>query len=56
MPDSRPPNVVRLAPVALCTGYSELWDTVQALRAIVDGGAQRRFSAVRSPVGKPLVR
>lgn len=43
VPDFRPPNVVRLAPVALYTRYHDIWQTVQALKKIV---AQREFDAV----------
>jgi kynureninase len=38
IPDFRPPDVVRLAPIALYTSYHELWSTVQTLRAIIDSG------------------
>jgi len=38
IPDFRPPDVVRLAPIALYTSYHELWRTVQTLRAIIDSG------------------
>jgi kynureninase len=38
IPDYRAPNVIRLAPAPLYTSYHELWQTVQALRAIIDGG------------------
>jgi kynureninase len=38
IPDFRQPNVVRLAPIALYTRYVDIWDVVQALKAIVDTG------------------
>jgi kynureninase len=38
IPDFRPPDVVRLAPIPLYTSYHELWETAQALRAIAEGG------------------
>ncbi len=38
VPDFRAPNVIRIAPVALYTTYEECWQTVQALRQIVDAG------------------
>jgi kynureninase len=50
IPDFRPPNVIRLAPVALSTTYGELWQTVQALREIVETGEHRRFGAARETV------
>ncbi|MFZ5815946.1 MAG: kynureninase [Bacillota bacterium] len=36
VPDFRPPNVIRLAPVALYTSYMDLWQTVEYLRRIID--------------------
>lgn len=38
VPDFRPPDVVRLAPIPLYTSYDDLWQIVQALRAIIDAG------------------
>ncbi len=38
IPDFRAPNVIRIAPIALYTTYKECWQTVQALRQIVDAG------------------
>ena len=43
--DFRPPDVVRLAPVALYTTYRELWQAAQALREIIDSGAYRQIEA-----------
>ncbi|MGN6031185.1 MAG: kynureninase/PvdN C-terminal domain-containing protein, partial [Thermomicrobiales bacterium] len=39
--DFRPPDVIRIAPVALYTTYLDLWNVVQALREIVETGAHR---------------
>jgi kynureninase len=50
IPDFRPPNVVRLAPIPLYTTFVELWDTVAVLRQIVDRGDHQRFSAIRETV------
>jgi kynureninase len=36
IPDFRPPNVIRLAPVALYTAYADLWDTVEHLKQVID--------------------
>ncbi len=36
IPDFRPPNVIRLAPVALYNTYEEIWRTVELLRHIID--------------------
>lgn len=38
IPDFRPPDVVRLAPIPLYTSYDDLWRTVQHLREIIDRG------------------
>jgi kynureninase len=38
VPDFRAPNVIRIAPVALYTTFDECWQTVQALREIVEAG------------------
>lgn len=40
--DFRPPNVIRIAPVALYTRYEDLWRTVEALRDIVHSGEHQR--------------
>ena len=50
IPDFRPPNVIRLAPIALYTTYEEVWQTVRALREIVASGEHRQFGAAREPV------
>ena len=36
IPDFRPPNVIRLAPIALYTSYADLWDTVEHLKQVID--------------------
>jgi kynureninase len=43
--DFRPPDVVRIAPVALYTRYADLWQTVEALREIVATGEHERVEA-----------
>ena len=50
IPDFRAPNVIRLAPAALFTTYHELWQTVQALKEIVDGGEHLHFAEGRELV------
>lgn len=50
VPDFRPPNVIRFAPIALYTSYSDVWQLVQHLRAIIDGGEHRAFAAARDLV------
>jgi kynureninase len=43
--DFRPPDVARIAPVALYTTWLEVWQTVQALREIIDGAEHRNVTA-----------
>jgi len=38
IPDFRPPNIVRLAPVPLYVSYVDIWEAVRHLREIVDSG------------------
>ena len=37
VPDFRPPNVIRICPSPLYGTFHEIWQTVQHLKAIVDG-------------------
>jgi kynureninase len=39
VPDFRPPNVLRLAPVAVYTGYAEVWDAVERIAEVLDDPA-----------------
>ena len=39
IPDFRPPDVVRLAPIPLYTSYADCWQVVQRLREVIDNGA-----------------
>jgi kynureninase len=50
VPDFRPPDVVRLAPIALYTSYHDLWQTVGHLREIVATGEY-----LHGPEGRELV-
>jgi kynureninase len=49
-PDFRAPNIIRLAPAPLYTTYHELWQTVQALREIVDTGEHLHLAEGRDLV------
>lgn len=50
IPDFRPPNVIRVAPIALYTSYADVWHLVQHLRAILDHGEHKSY-----PPGRDLV-
>jgi kynureninase len=50
IPDFRPPNVVRLAPIPLYTSYVEIWQTVEILRRIIDRGEHLQFGKERETV------
>jgi kynureninase len=50
VPDFRPPNIVRLAPIAFYTRYVDVWDAVDILVDIGTTGAHRRFSNQRGVV------
>lgn len=50
VPDFRPPNVVRLAPVPLYTSFHELWRVRRALREIVERGDHLRGEGGRDLV------
>lgn len=51
IPDFRPPNVIRLAPIPLYTSFEDVWRVVQALRAVIDDGAHLRVAGGRELVG-----
>jgi kynureninase len=50
VPDFRPPDVIRLAPIPLYTSYHELWRVAGLLREIVATGAYRSFAQARELV------
>ena len=50
VPDFRPPDIIRIAPVALYNTHAELWTLVRHLREIVDAGDYERFPAERKPI------
>ncbi len=49
VPDFRPPDVLRLAPVALYTGYTEVWDATERVAEVLAD------PAVRLPVARKRV-
>ncbi len=50
IPDFRPPNILRLAPVPLYNTYLEVFETVQALKKIMDTKAYASYSRERGTV------
>jgi len=36
IPDFRPPDIIRIAPVALYNNFHEIWQTVQIIKSIID--------------------
>jgi kynureninase len=44
IPDFRPPNTIRLSPIPLYTSYTEIWDVVQHLKAIIDEKSYEKYS------------
>jgi len=50
LPDFRPPNVIRLAPIPLYTRYGDVWRVAQHLKAIIDDREYERFSRERGVV------
>jgi kynureninase len=50
IPDFRPPNVIRLAPIPLYTTYADVWHVIHHLREIVEQREYERF-----PVGRDTV-
>lgn len=41
--DFRPPNVIRVCPAPLYTGYTDIWDVVEELREIAESRDYERF-------------
>jgi kynureninase len=50
IPDFRPPNVIRLAPVPLYTRYRDVGEVVLALKSIVESGEHLQFADERGVV------
>ncbi|MFD0050352.1 kynureninase [Actinomycetes bacterium NPDC127524] len=50
VPDFRAPNIIRLAPVALYTAYTEVWKAVQILKKIMIGKEYENFKNERDVV------
>lgn len=50
IPDFRAPNIIRLAPVALYTSYTEVWEVVQILKKIMTEKQYEQFKNEREVV------
>ena len=50
LPDFRPPNVIRLAPIPLYNSYHDVWRVAQHLKAIIDNREYEEFSKERGVV------
>ena len=50
VPDYRPPDIVRVAPVALYNTYTEVWELVAHLREVMETREFERFPAERKAV------
>jgi len=50
IPDFRPPNVIWIAPVALYTGFHDLWRVASHLKEIMDSREYKRFLKNRKAV------
>ena len=50
IPDFRPPNILRVAPVPLYNRYHEIWQVVQHLKDIVDKKEYERYSKTRKAI------
>jgi len=50
IPDYRPPNIIRIAPVPLYNTYCEIWRVVQHLREIIDKKEYEKFPKERKMV------
>jgi kynureninase len=49
-PDFRPPNIIRLAPIALYNSFHEVWRTVHHIQDIIDKKAHLEFQDQRSAI------
>jgi kynureninase len=50
IPDFRAPNIIRLAPVALYTSYTEVWEVIQILKKIMTEKQYEKFKNEREVV------
>ncbi|MDQ1355332.1 MAG: kynureninase [Acidobacteriota bacterium] len=50
IPDFRPPNMIRFAPIALYNTFHEVWQTINRLKQIIDNKEYESFPAERSAI------
>jgi kynureninase len=50
IPDFRAPNIIRLAPIALYTSYTEVWEVVQILKKIMTENQYKKYKNEREVV------
>ena len=50
IPDFRPPNIMRLAPIPLYVSYYDVWKVAQHLKAVIDSKEYQKFKDERSTV------
>jgi kynureninase len=50
IPDFRPPNIIRLAPIPLYVTYLDIWKVAQHLKAVIDNKEYQKFKDERSTV------
>jgi kynureninase len=50
IPDFRPPNIIRLAPVPLYISYHDVWRVAQHLKAVIDNKEYEKYSDDKSTV------
>jgi kynureninase len=50
IPDFRPPNIIRIAPIPLYNTYHEVWEVVQILKKIIDLKEYKNYSKGREIV------
>jgi kynureninase len=50
VPDFRPPNIVRIAPIPLYNTYHEVWEVVQHLKDIIEKKEYERFPKKRKAI------
>ena len=50
VPDFRPPNIIRIAPIPLYNTFHEIWQVVQHLKEIVEKGEYERYPKQRKAI------